>query len=162
MSRRMIISHYENNHGGAVKWLIGEKAIPPYSSLPSRRCRSRRFRRPRRCARPTPHARPRRGRHDHAPRRAAGDANVRDQAADQLALVGHQHDLAAVARSNGIELYRKAGPVVERGSRLTSQIPSAVSAVMGKRSPHEATCPRIASGFPRRTQHARHQLHSFR
>src|SRR6266850_5101689 len=34
--------------------------------------------------------------HDDALRRAAGDADVLDRAADQLALVGHQHDLIAV------------------------------------------------------------------
>src|SRR5690242_21247235 len=34
--------------------------------------------------------------HDHALRRAAGDANVLDRTADQLALVGDQHDLVAV------------------------------------------------------------------
>src|SRR6185369_26480 len=34
--------------------------------------------------------------HDDALRRAAGDADVLDRAADQLALVGDQHDLIAV------------------------------------------------------------------
>ena len=34
--------------------------------------------------------------HDDALRRAAGDADVLDGAADQLPLVGHQHDLIAV------------------------------------------------------------------
>src|SRR4029079_17334733 len=34
--------------------------------------------------------------HDDALRRAAGDADVLDRAADQLALVGDQHDLVAV------------------------------------------------------------------
>jgi hypothetical protein len=40
------------------------------------------------------------------------------------------------------------------GSSLTSPALSAVFGAMGKRSPHEAVCPRIASGFPRRTQYA--------
>src|SRR6185436_20700075 len=34
--------------------------------------------------------------HDDALRRAAGDTDVLDRAADQLALVGDQHDLVAV------------------------------------------------------------------
>ena len=34
--------------------------------------------------------------HDDALRRAAGDADVLDRAADQLTLVGDQHDLIAV------------------------------------------------------------------
>jgi hypothetical protein len=34
--------------------------------------------------------------HDDALGRAAGDADVLDRAADQLALVGHQHDLIAI------------------------------------------------------------------
>src|SRR6185295_13940749 len=34
--------------------------------------------------------------HDHALRGAAGDADAVDRAADQLAAVGHQHDLVAL------------------------------------------------------------------
>jgi hypothetical protein len=48
--------------------------------------------------------------------------------------------------------------LAERAFRLTEQIALAVSAPMGKRSPHEATCPRIASGVSSRTQHVYHLL----
>src|SRR6516162_155290 len=37
-----------------------------------------------------------------------------------------------------------------------------VEPLRGRQSPREATCPRIASGFPRRTQYARRQPHLLR
>ena len=49
------------------------------------------------------------------------------------------------------------GPVDrDASSRLTAISPLGVLARMGKRSPHKATCPRIASGHPPRTHHVCH------
>src|SRR5207237_3016671 len=46
-----------------------------------------------------------------------------------------------------LNVFEGARSTTEPGSRLTSPVPSTVLECLGKRSPHEATCPRIASVF---------------